>query len=262
MKNFDISKLTVVHANDTEYSRLFIINQDSLLKFNPNNCLFWEKLCLKKLDHANLPTEILELTKNEKEIYKLCNSKVVVPFLKGSVSLSEENFTRGYNSVNILNILKETLLILESYHKNGVFHGDIIPENIMINKDIDLNFIDFEAAIVDDVVPEFNTYYYDDITLDKKIDLNKYEDKMNVLTMFLNYLRFGKFTWNASEMKYYKNIIWSIGLPKDVNEELVSYVTDNRNLPRDYYFHDIIDYLVGQNYESPMIRIKNMTERD
>ena len=53
-------------------------------------------------------------------------------------------------------------------HEKNIYHGDLYSKNIMINNDLDISFIDFDSAIIDNIVSEENVYCNDYLSHEEK----------------------------------------------------------------------------------------------
>lgn len=84
---------------------------------------------------------------------------LVIDFLKipSSVSLKHE-----FDLYKIIKIMKNILSLLLVFHNYGFYHRDLKPDNIMVDNDLNVYFIDFGASFLDKEI-------YQGITKDKRV---------------------------------------------------------------------------------------------
>ena len=232
------------------YTNIYKYTPDILLKYSKLSIELWNELIIKKLKYLNTPEKIEEIPKDEKNIYYGYNSIVYLPYLKNYSTLYNEQFTIGMSTKEILLLLKKNLQIIKDMHKNNVIHADLYPDNIMINKDLDIQFIDLDYSVINDNdIPYENVYYSYEIPYKSKRSLTRIQDKIDILDIYMYYLVNGNF-------KREENIatdISSLNLQKYIKEEINSYINNKRNPNRNYYFIDIVDELISTDFTSPIL---------
>lgn len=125
--------------------RLYVLDKNTLQKYSPVSIEAWKELQDKKINYVNTPTKVLPLTKEEKINQDFAESKIILPFLKDYKILEEENYTNNLSTKEILMLMKKMINLIKILHKKGIYHSDLHVENIMINKDLDINFHRFRC---------------------------------------------------------------------------------------------------------------------
>lgn len=103
-----------------------------------------------KIQSKNLPN----ILKNEAKIYKLLQGVYGVPKLYNLGVFDSYNYLviEKYNNTienvelsfeKLIFYFKEAINIIKNIHDKGLVHRDIKPENLMLDKDGNINFIDF-----------------------------------------------------------------------------------------------------------------------
>lgn len=221
------------------YGRIYIKDKNTLVKYSILPCDIWYNLQKKNLDFINAPTSVYSLSKEEKDKYRMCKSKIEIPWLRGYHTLYDCKFLNNLTTKELLELLKTNLLLLKKLHENGIVHCDIHAKNIMINKNLDINFIDFDNSIIDDYISPSNIFHNNEMSLSQNKEKSITYDKEDIITPYLSYI--------------------SKLLPKPIYAELCNYFISKSTLstlPIDYYFLDILDDLIACNYESPLIKCK------
>lgn len=231
------------------YPRIFQKNKDTLVKFSPVLPEAWEILQTKNLKFVNTPQKIEHLTTEEKTKFPYTNSKIELPYLKDYESLEDETITKNFETEKILQLLKHNLSLLKKLHNEKISHTDIHSKNIMIDKNLNLMFIDLDAMIIESYISEENMYFEDKISTEEKQEKSKITDKIDMLNVYLWYLKYGTFKEQFGELP----TISSLMLPQDIKREIESYQISLQTPKSNYYFEDIIEELLKQGYESPKL---------
>lgn len=235
--------------NNDKYSKIFEYKPDVLIKYSRLDVSSWKKLASKNLQYLNLPIEIAKLSNEEYSKFKYCKSKVYLPKLINYETLFNENYTKNLSTREILLLLRKNLLIIKYLHKNGVIHGDLFSHNIMINKDLDLCLIDFDASIIDNVISEENVYY-EDLVLDKtKISLTRACDKTDILDLYMYYLIYGNFKKGEIE----RTDVTKLGLSNALEKEIMAYINHDIRPNYNCYFLSLVNELLKMGYESKVL---------
>ena len=244
----------IVH-NEVTYSRLYQKNENELLKISALPAEIWKQFCSKNLKHVNNPTNYRILTEAEKQKYqvtKIYKSIITLPYLKEYQTLYDTVFEPEFTTTEILTLLRENLLILKNIHDHDIYHGDIHPGNIMINKKHELQFIDFDSAIVGECVSPENSLYDDDMTIEEQKAQIRLEDKLDVLTNYFSYLSYGDFTNQQN--------ISITGLSLDrTHRKALKDILEQTNVEENYYYIDFIESLIKEGYQSPIVYTRNTT---
>ena len=124
----------------------------------------------------------------------------------------------------------------------------------MINKEDDLEFIDFDSCIIDDYVSDENTTIRKEKSKKEIFDQAIREDKEALLFLYITYLAKGNFipTFRIS----YKDLNFT-----PTAKKLFQEIFGNKDLPRDYYYDDFIEHLISTNYEAPKVYSKNILSK-
>ncbi|MGM9878569.1 MAG: hypothetical protein ACI31R_00860 [Bacilli bacterium] len=232
------------------YIRVYQKDSDNLIKYSSVTKEGWENLISKNIKYINTPTKILELTKEEQEEHKYSQSKIVLPFLKEYETLNYATNIENLNTKNLLLLTKKLITLTKKLHQKDVAHGDIHSRNVMINKDLDIMFIDLEAMTTGNYISQENTYYEDqDLSINQKKENTIKEDKLALLSLMLYYLYNGTYKGQMNDYIELRNL----SLPKQIEKELSSYQLMFKSPNKSYYFEDIIEELLKQGYESPKL---------
>lgn len=250
-------------VNGEVYDRIFLHSDDYLVKYSTIPPKIWKRLKNKNLDFINVPDEIYYLTDEEKiqyngdkskiarELFDIpVESKILLPILKGYKSFNDENFTIHCDTENMLRLLMHHLNLLKRMHKKDIYHNDIYPNNIMINRELDIAFVDLDSLVIDDYISPENVYADDDDSFLVKVKKNCNDDKLDLLDMYMKYLEKGQFIYSTEERDSSQKIF----LPKEIKDEIWAYFNDyDRDIAQNYYFEDIIEELLRLGYESPYL---------
>lgn len=237
----------VVYDNET-YKRLFI-DEDSIFKYSFQYVDAWKRLMCKSLNFLNIPTSCAHLSDEEQKKYENCLSKIYIPYLKNYSTIYKNTFLHKFDTKSILMLMRKMLISIQKMHAQKVFHGDLYAQNIMIDKNLNFCFIDLDAAIIEDIISEENTYESDDIPFEEKVMHTLSEDKLNLLNLLLYYLMNGTFD---TGIDFYLDLR-KLGLSKELTSELEKYHCGDYPTI-DYYFVDIIDELLSIGYEPKILK--------
>lgn len=203
-----------------------------LIKYSSKPISFWEDLQKKELPAANLPIKYDFPNDFERKDHPNCQTKLYLPYLKNFQTLKEETVTKNFKTKDLLLLAKQNLELLKKLHNQGVTHGDLVSTNLMINDKKELYFIDFDEATISG----------------KDFSKRKKEDKLRLLLLYLNYLRFGRFTDNH----------WlhpnSFILPENIKKQLIPYYFEGKNPKKEDYFEELMDEMIDQEYEAPKLK--------
>ena len=204
----------------------------------------------KTNDDKHVVEEEEKKTNDDKHVMKKEEKKtnvdkhVVKEVIEGVYNVSKDELS----TKQTLLLLRKILYSIQIMHNNNFYHGDIFSRNIMINNDLDFSIVDLDSAIIDDIVSEENTYYYDDMTIEQSIDRTIFDDKIDTLKMFLGFLAHGTFN-ECISLPIDINIL---NLPPIIYDE-IKYCLSRKIIDQDYYFLDIIDELLSIGYESKIL---------
>lgn len=251
-----------------EYDNIYCLKGDNLLKLSVLPREVWESFCDKNLKFVNNPIEYREITSEDIGKYNINVgvfvprlSAITLPFLNGYKTLGETVFEDTFTTKEILQLLKKNMNILKYIHQNGVSHGDIHSDNIMINEKYDIEFIDFEAGTFDEYISAENTFYDDYISNQKKIQKTIHQDKIDLLISYFSYLAFGNFRDTVEfltvSLKSNNSLQQFLNLDKYHSQYLYDFINEEDGT-KDYYYIDFIDDLISEDYQSPVIYSKNM----
>ena len=225
--------------NGNTYKRIFIKDENTLIKISSLDIKDWKYLKEKSLVFLNTPTKIARLNPKEKKYFPTANSKIALPYLNNYQTLY--NFQNQLDLKQVLLLFRRILNLTKEMHQNNIIHSDLYASNIMVNNSLDISFIDFDQSIINNKVSIDNVYYEEDIALDKKKNLAIIDDKLDVFSILFYYLIYGNYQKDINFNLDVKDLV----LPNILQRELVSYLNRKQEIKRDYYFEDIIDELVS-----------------
>lgn len=238
--------------NGDKYSNIFKLDDNTLLKYSEQNKENWKYLIehKKELPFLNIPTKVEDLDDTEKIIYEFSynsKTKIHLPYLKDYSTLFNETITKNFNTEDILKLIKKILIMIKEMHTKKVIHSDLHSNNIMINENLDIAFIDLDLSIINNN-PSKSNFYLAYEALEEAIIHSKNDDKIDILNLLLHYLMNANFKKN----NLYNEIIKDIMLPDNILREFKN-ILSTENVSNDYYFIDLIDELLRIGYESPII---------
>ena len=225
--------------NGSTYKRIFIKDENTLIKFSSLDIKNWKYLKEKSLVFLNTPTKIAGLNPKEKKYFPTANSKIALPYLNSYQTLY--NFQNKLDLKQVLLLFRRILNLTKEMHQNNIIHSDLYASNIMVNNSLDISFIDFDQSIINNHVSCENIYYEDCISLKEKKKLAMIDDKLDVLAILLYYLIYGNYQKDINFNLDLKDLV----LPNILQRELISYLDRKQEIKRDYYFEDIIDELAS-----------------
>ena len=225
--------------NGNTYKRIFIKDENTLIKISSLDVKDWKYLKEKSLVFLNTPTKIARLNPKEKKYFPTANSKIALPYLNSYQTLY--NFQNKLDLKQVLLLFRRILNLTKEMHQNNIIHSDLYASNIMVNNNLDISFIDFDQSIINNHVSCENIYYEEDIALEKKKKLAMIDDKLDVLAILLYYLIYGNYQKDINFNLDVKDLV----LPNILQRELVSYLDRKQEIKRDYYFEDIINELAS-----------------
>lgn len=242
------------------YQNIFHQKDNNLIKISETPVEVWEKFCNKNLKYVNKPISFRPITPQDAKKYKVNEyqqSIITLPFLDGYKTLHDTTFNNSFTTTDILQLLKKNMDILQHIHQNQVTHGDVTEHNIMIDKDYNLEFIDFDSATVDDYISQANVFYEEKYSDEEKIKNTIQEDKTDILMIYFTYLCQGNFK-NVSEFYHYlkpQNQKY-FGMKKQHINAIIDFFNEER-ANANYYYIDFIDELIKEDYQAPVIYKKN-----
>ena len=152
--------------NGNTYKRIFIKDENTLIKISSLDVKDWKYLKEKSLVFLNTPTKISKLSFQEKFYFPNSKSKIEIPYLRNYQTLY--NFQNKLDLKQVLFLFKRILTLVKEMHQNNIIHSDLFASNIMVNNSLDISFIDFDQSIINNKVSIDNVYYEEDIALDEK----------------------------------------------------------------------------------------------
>lgn len=239
--------------NEMTYIRIYQKNENALLKISSLPVNIWKQFCSKNLEHVNKPTSYQILTKKDQEKYHVkqnFKSIITLPYLKEYKTLYNTVFEPNFTTKQVLELLRQNLLILKNIHQNNIYHGDLHPGNIMINKKHDLEFIDFDSAIIDQYISPENILYDDDMNIEEQKSKIILQDKLDILTSYFSYLSYGDFTYEQDVS------IKALSL-NNTHQKALRDILKDENIKENYYYLDFIESLIKEDYQSPIVYSKN-----
>lgn len=225
--------------NGNTYKRIFIKDENTLIKISSLDVKDWKYLKEKSLVFLNTPTKIAGLNPKEKKYFPTANSKIALPYLNSYQTLY--NFQNKLDLKQVLLLFRRILNLAKEMHQNNIIHSDLYASNIMVNNSLDISFIDFDQSIINNKISIDNVYYEEDIAIDEKKKLAMMDDKLDVLSILLYYLIYGNYQKDINFNVNVKELV----LPNILQKELISYLDRKQEIKNNYYFEDIIDELVS-----------------
>lgn len=248
--DYDLINSNNLFSEDSNF--LYKYNTNSLLKIVPNTPNYYIALRNKNLINCNLPLDIYNVD------YKFMCSRgfpdgciITIPLLFDYVNMDSCSTFNNLEAIGLLKLLKKQMLALKSIHDNGVFHGDISVSNILMNQDLNFQFIDFDLGVVDSYVSVWNIYEGVDNVISSISNIDKLDLFYIYLKKFLGIKQYDDI--KTSEYEY-------LLMPKEIIQMILDY-KNHGNIPNDYYFIDVIDYLISTEYESPFIKMKSLMKK-
>lgn len=246
--------------NGDPYDRIFLLKKNYLLKYSPVDVKAWELLMKKNLSFVNCPIKVDVLDKDDSRKCNVRNykSKIILPFLAGYEAISFETFTHSISDEDFLKLWKRNVILLRELHDNDIVHGDIYGKNIMINDKLDIQFIDFDAMIIGDMISMEQGLDDDYYTLDEIKQTGRYVDKFHIMGMYLYYLCLGKFSSDIVVLDDIFKCIHLLGFIEEMELELISYMIGDKEIDDNYYFEDMIDELIKMGYERNFMKKRKL----
>ena len=238
--------------NGDKYDRIFLKDKSILIKYSMIPSNIWKIVQNKNLDFLNIPTDIFELKKEDLKQFPNYKSKIYLPNLYEYETLFNEKFTENLNTEEILKQLRDVLLKIKRMHELEVIHTDLFSDNIMIDKNFDIKFIDLDQMIVDNFISEENIFFEDDISFEEKKKLSIIQDKVDILNLYMYYLIRGNFKKSIS----LDSDVSKIYMPKNISDEINAYINGFIEPSTNYYFIDMIDELIKVGYTSPILSLR------
>lgn len=245
MKNLNI--------NGILYSNIYRYNDELLLKYSIKSLESWERLMKKNMHYANLPVGVFELTDDEKKMFPNSKTKVLLPFYGEYQTFYDEEFTKDLKTTEILKLYLKHTEILKDMHSKGVYFYDLHTNNIMLDKNFDIKFIDYDLCLVDDIVDEDlkSLFNHKSSIIDIKNKIRE-NDKRLLLKIYLNYLYMGSF----KPIKSLKLPILSLGLDDYSLDNILKYLNVNNSIEQSYYLENVIEHLLDIKYEAPKLILR------
>ena len=242
-----------LNIDGTLYNNIFRYNNELLLKYSSKSIEAWEHLMQKNMNYANLPVDIFNLTNSERKMFPNAKSKVLLPFYDEYQTFCDEKFTCNFKTKDILKLYLRHTEILKDMHSKEVYFYDLHTNNIMLDKNLDIKFIDYDLCLVDDIVDDDlkSLFNHSDSTADIKNKIRE-NDKRLLLKIYLNYLYIGSF----KPIKSLKLPILSLGLDDYSLDNILKYLNQNNDIEQSYYLENIIDHLKKIEYEAPRLILR------
>lgn len=98
----------------------------------------YSKQSLKKLNHPNI-VKLKEVIRENEELF------FVFEYMDGNLYELMKNRDRPFQETSIRNIMYQIMQGLAFMHKNGFFHRDVKPENMLVRGDL-IKVADFGLA--------------------------------------------------------------------------------------------------------------------
>lgn len=235
-------------VDNTIYPNLFS-DDKTLIKYSSLPYDIWIRIKGKNLPFLNTPEKVVNLNYYSEKTKT--RSKVTLPYLNDYSTFYSEKYTKKMDTLEILKLFKKHINLVQKMHNSNIIHNDLWANNIMINSELDIKFIDFESIIIDDFISEearcFNKYR-NNLGINIK-EYGIFDDKKNILNMYLNYLKNGDFKINSNRGVD----IESLSLPLEIKKEIEEYIIYNKVPKTNYYFLDIIDELINNDYKSKIL---------
>lgn len=173
---------------------------------------------------------------------------------------------KNYSDKEILEFFKSMLITLSKIHNSGVISGDITYANIIMNEELDYNFIDFELAYVKNVrgliascatceIPYL--CFFDEVMLRSiysEKDMFQYFDKANLINMMLYAISYGMIP--SERLLPLFNNFEKLGLENNVKDEFKKFLAWDEKTEYSNYLIDVVNHLIEHDYHLPYRKIK------
>lgn len=265
MERITRNEFNELDSFDVLSNRIKYLDSKYLLKYSKRNSLEYLEF-LVSLNEYNLPNllfpkEIFEILENDDSI----NYAIKIKRLKRHNSLIDEKYKK-YSTSDILKIYKGIMLSLKSIHELGLIQLDVANRNILIkNKNHFLFDWDTSLIFKDNILLTYNPNITDYVLnySNKRVllDEDNYflksdfvnEDKAVLLYTLFRVLDNCSFRYigidDSISGKYLLKTINSLNLPKEIYEKIYSYFILKEEIDNNYYFEDVFDFLIENDYK-------------
>lgn len=250
--------LPVIHLKNPYGNRVFRKMPDgTILK-----TVDWEfEETIKKLKKLKPQEHVIY----PKEIYRVMCSNLLAYTQEYAKDMRHMDFFSevqvNYSDKEILEFFKSMLITLSKIHESGVISGDITYSNIIMDKNLDYNFIDFELAyvgklrglIVSRVITEIPYLFHFDAVMLRAVyaeeDMFRYFDKANLVNMMLYAIIYG--TIPPKRLLTPLSGFEKLEAGDVIQEEFRRFLAWDEKTRDSNYMIDVIDHLVEHDYKLP-----------
>ncbi|MBO5138141.1 MAG: hypothetical protein J6B89_00670 [Bacilli bacterium] len=248
--DYDLINKDNLFSDDSDF--LYKCRAGCLLKIVPNGVDYYRALREKKLDNCNLPIDVYNVDSRILASMGVSGGcAITIPKLSGYMNMDFCSTFNNLETIGLLEFLKKQMLSLKLMHDSCVFHGDISVSNILMNQDLNFQFIDFDLGVVDSYVSVWNIYEGVDNVISSISNIDKLDLFDIYLKQFLGIKQYDDI--KTSEYEY-------LLMPREIIQMILDY-RNHGNIPNDYYFIDVIDYLISTEYISPFIKMKSLMKK-
>ncbi len=214
----------------------------------------------KKVEGAIFPIELYRVLIYGFLVYSQQNVKDAYPLS------SFRKYESLYNDREILSFFRQLLLIERNLHQAGVVSGDITYSNILIDANLDIHFIDFNYAFVDDLVGSIARVPKDEVPFAVNTDLIlmesmyslkdqfQYYDKASLINMILYALSSG--TFPADRLLPTFSSYERLDLKPSQKQAFEVFLSGKKRIAEDEYLLDVFDDLIAEDYPLPYRKLR------
>ncbi len=242
-----------------KYNKIYRVDKDTIIKLSQNIPHSWNYLKRKDLNFTDEVTKISIPKEDYKKKYPRIKCFVAMKYFNDYHKSSQVLNNSNMSDKEILYLLKTQMSLVKTIHKNNIIHGDITPSNILLNKNNDMKIIDFEEMIANNHISSSTKEEYEEDEETIK-ELLKSQDKINTLNAYMYYLCTGSM-YETVESQYDtcfdKESAFKNKISNTLLKELTEYQREDKIVPNEYYFEDIISEIEAINKEKGLRRNPN-----
>lgn len=258
MLDSEYNGLPVIHLKNHHGTLVFRkMNDGTILK-----TVNWEfEKTIKKLKKLKQQEHVIY----PKEIYRVMCSNLLTytqEYAKDMEHMdSFSKFQVNYSDKEILEFFKSLLITLSKIHDSGVISGDITYSNIIMDENLDYNFIDFDLAYVGKLrgliascaiteIPYLSNF--DEVMLRgvyAEEDMFRYFDKANLVNMMLYAIIYG--TIPSKRLLTPLSNFEKLEAEDAIQEEFRRFLAWDEKTSSSNYMIDVLDHLIEHDYKLP-----------
>jgi len=214
----------------------------------------------KKIEHVIFPSEVIKILSLDS---KLAYTQEYVEKMENLSSFSK--FEEHFSEKEIMLFFRSMLTTLSHLHKSGVVSGDITYSNIIMDSNLDYNFIDFELAFVDEKQgymvnctgdAPYLSHCDEEVlrSLYSEKEMFLYLDKANLVNMMLYAFLNGRIASTRNCAPFYQFL--ALEMDEWATNRFRDFLAPGIYTEKEDYMLDAIDYLIETNYQFPYRKVK------